>query len=85
MKTFEFEGKRYKAAPDIDVCRGCAFTDKPGACKAIERMAVSAGMPDCVEGFIYILAEEPKQSKIEKAKAALKAAMEALEELENGQ
>ena len=83
MSTFEFEGKRYKAVPEPDTgyaCGSCAFGGKR-RCNEVEWKAANAGVPDCVDGFIYILAED-KQSKIEKAKAALKAAMDALDALE---
>ena len=81
MNTFEFEGKTYKAIPDRDMCSGCAFQGKANICNRVWMEAVDAEVVDCVDGFIYILAED-KQSKIEKAKAALKAAMDALDALE---
>ena len=57
MSTFEFEGKLYKAAPEPDTgyaCGSCAFGGKR-RCNEVEWKAANAGVPDCVDGFIYVI------------------------------
>ena len=85
MNTFEFKGKRYKEAPERQECNGCAFDGKCANIFDHVLAAKAASGGHCSTRRVIYIPAEDNQSKIEKAKEALKAALAALEELENGQ
>lgn len=58
MKTFEFEGKRYKEAPETERCDGCAFIVNCAEMVSHHRAARAVFGGSCADrNVIYILAE----------------------------
>lgn len=53
----------YRAAPGSrKQCAGCAFDRQSSAvCRAASDRAVACGLPDCDDGFIYVL-PDPRQT-----------------------
>jgi len=68
IATFEFEGKRYREAPDPggSSCQGCAF--EIGSCSAQQRAGLAAfGIGGCYGRKVIYLLASPQPAAVEKA------------------
>jgi len=87
MDTFKHDGKTYKVVPEKvrGSCEGCALNGSGGGCHSMCKSAADSGQPECGDGVIYRQVKKLDAAKIARAKTALKAALQALDDLEKDQ